>query len=144
MTNNLPKAGPPTKEKAGEAPAPDLDEAALRQLTFKPGATKRIALAIIESFLADFIQWSDDIELPEIKAKDRNCIGMAWRRLREIGLIERMQQFRGSKVKSRRGATVFQYRLTSLALAKTFLTRNGWTRTRRGQPELPFDAAPTQ
>jgi hypothetical protein len=119
-----------------------LDDATLKQLAFKDDTCKRIAIRIVESFLQDKIQWGDEVDLGEIADDDKNVIGCTWRRLAKLGIIKRMEgadDHRRSKVKSRRGGVVWKYRLANAALAVTFLKRNGWTRTRRGQHELPLE-----
>jgi len=118
-----------------------LDDATLKQLAWKPGICRNVALRIVDSFLPDKIQWSDEINIGEIDAKDKNVIGCTWRRLAKMGIIKRMEgadDHRRSTIKSRRGSTIWKYRLADKAKAELFLKENGWTKARRGQPELPL------
>lgn len=119
-----------------------LDAATLQQLSFKDDTCRRIAIRTVESFLPDRIQWGDEIDLGDVDPADKNVIGCTWRRLAKLGIIKRMEgadDHRRSKVKSRKGGVVWKYRLGNAKLAETFLKRNGWTRTRRGQHELPLE-----
>ena len=121
-----------------------LDDATIKQLSFKDGSCRNIAVRIVESFLPDKIQWQDDVPTGEVHDDDKNCIGMTWRRLAKLGIVKRMEgadDHRRSKLKARKGGLTWKYRLANPALAVTFLKRNGWTRTRRGQPELALEMA---
>lgn len=113
-----------------------LNEVALKQLTWKPGAMRNIAIAIAQAFLGDRIQWADEVDLSNVAAKDKNCIGSAWRLLAKAGIIEPIGGFRRSIKEASRGRKVFKYRLASERLAKTFLSRNGVTGHTTGQPDL--------
>lgn len=114
---------------------PALDDALILQLTWKPGTMRQAAVAIARHMLASQVCWSDEIDLSFIQSKkDKNCIGGAWRQLRQIGIISRCQEFRRSTKKESRGRTIFKWRIESARLAETFLQRNGHTLTT--QPEL--------
>ena len=116
-----------------------LDWGTIKQLIWKNDTCKRVAVLIVESFLKDKIQWSDDVNVQGLDDKDKNIIGLTWRRLAKLGILKRMEgaeDHRRSKVKSRKGGIVWKYRLVNPALANAFLKRNGWNPTRRNQPEL--------
>ena len=111
-----------------------LDDALIKQLSFKPGTMRDAAVAIARHMLAG-VCWSDEIDLSFIQSKkDKNCIGGAWRQLRAAGIISRCADFRRSTKKESRGRTVFKWRVESARLAETFLARNGAATPR--QPEL--------
>jgi len=120
-----------------------LDDVTLKQIAFKPGLMQAVAVTIVSQFLPDRIIWLDEVELPPgLEKKDMNCVSATWRRLCKLGILKRMEgaeNYRRSAKKSRRGGTVFKYRVLNEKLAETFLKRNGWTRTRRGQPELQLE-----
>jgi hypothetical protein len=119
-----------------------LDDKTIKVLLFKDGVARNLANCIVESFLPDRIRWSDSIELPPVVDADKNVIGLVWRTLARAGILKRMEgseDHRRSLVKSRRGGMVWKYRLANFELAQTFLKRNGWTRTRRNQFELPLE-----
>lgn len=105
---------------------PALDDALLKQLSFKPGVVRSAAVAIARHMLASQVVWSDEVDLSFIQSKkDKNCIGGAWRQLRQCGIIERCEEFRRSGKKESKGRTVFRWRIQSMRLAETFLSRNG-------------------
>ena len=105
---------------------PALDDALLKQLSFKPGTMRQAAVAIARHMLASQVVWSDEVDLSFIQSKkDKNCIGGAWRQLRQAGIISRCAEFRRSTKKESRGRTVFKWRVESMRLAETFLARNG-------------------
>ena len=113
----------------------ELDDALIRQLSFKPGMMRDISVAIIEYLIDKGHAWSDEVDLSFVQSKaDKNCIGGAWRRLRTLGLLVRTPQFRRSKSPKARGRTVFSWTVRNHRLAETFLARNGCRHTR--QPEL--------
>jgi hypothetical protein len=114
--------------KPGEADAA-LDEAFMRQVTWKPSVMRNIAIKIAARAISegDRIFWADDIDFDFVEPGDRNCIGGAWRQLVKAGIVKRTDLNRRSTKKASRGRTVFKYRLASAARAETFLKRNGWT-----------------
>lgn len=114
--------------KPGEADAA-LDEAFMRQVTWKPSVMRNIAIRIAARAISegDRIFWADDIDFDFVEAADRNCIGGAWRQLVKAGIVKRTDLNRRSIKKASKGRTVFKYRLVSATRAETFLKRNGWT-----------------
>ena len=113
-----------------------LNEVALKQLTWKPGALRNVAIAVVEKVVAlPFTVWPDEIDLESIALDDRNCIGSAWRLLTKAGIVKHSGDYRRSTAETSRGRTIFRYELASLSLAQTFLTRNGRTPT-KPQAEL--------
>lgn len=114
-----------------------LDDATIKQLTFKPGVCQNIAVAIVRAFTEDRIAWTDEVDLSFVLADDLNCIGLAWRRLTAVGIIKPIGQFRRSTKEASQGRRIFKYRLANEGLARTFLARNGWTpNVTAGQMEL--------
>jgi hypothetical protein len=130
---------PERKAKPAEIDAA-LDEAFIRQVTWKPSIMRNIAIAIVARAVweQDRVFWADDIDLSFVGPDDRNCIGGAWRQLVKAGIVKRTDLNRRSTKEASRGRTVFKYRLASDAKARTFLDRNGWTGKigRRGEQFL--------
>jgi hypothetical protein len=115
-----------------------LDDALIKQLTFKPSIMRDIAIVIVQAMLAapDYKLWADELDMSFVQEKkDKNCIGGAWRQLRQVGILSRSTEFRRSVYKPSKGRTVFMWRLQSLKLAETFLARNGHPAAKR-QAEL--------
>src|ERR1035438_9080742 len=114
-----------------------LDQVTLRQLTWKASSFRNAAIRIVNKALeigtVEF--YPDDVSMGGIKTSleattaqmDANCIGTAYRLLMNNGIIKRTGNYRRSKARGRRGATVFGLMLDSTAKAKTFLLRNGVT-----------------
>lgn len=117
-----------------------LDEAFMRQVTWKPSIMRNIAIAIVARAIweQDKVFWADDIDFGFVPADSRNCIGGAWRQLVKAGIVKRTNLNRRSTKKASRGRTVFKYRLADAKRANTFLDRNGWTGKigRRGEQFL--------
>lgn len=104
---------------------------------------RNVAIAIAARAIeeGDRVFWADAVDLKFVGAEDRNCIGMAWRRLVNAGILKRMDLNRRSTNKASKGRIVFKYRLASEGLARTFLERNGWTgRVAVNGERLLFDA----
>jgi hypothetical protein len=114
-----------------------LDKIALRQLTWKPGIVRNLAIEIVENVLvAPHRVWPDDIRLDKVNVTDRNTIGIAWRMLAKADIIKQTGQYRKSTAANRNAGTVFEYALKSRARAETFLKRNSSTVHPTDQPEL--------
>jgi len=114
-----------------------LDKIALRQLTWKPGVVRNLAIEIVEKVLvAPYRIWPDDIRLDKVNVTDRNIIGIAWRMLAKADVIKQTSQYRKSTAANRNAGTVFEYTLKSRARAETFLKRNSRTVQPPDQPEL--------
>jgi hypothetical protein len=123
--------------KAAQATADTkLDAATIAQLSFKAGTCKDIAVTIVVAMLDDRIQWQDEIDLSFVEPADKNCIGMTWRRLIKLGMLERLSLNRRSTQKAAKGRTVWKYHLKSSALAQRFLSANGRAIRDKKQPEL--------
>lgn len=117
-----------------------LDEATLKQVSFKPGAHRNICVSIVKHLLRDKICWGDELPIPVLKKQDKNCIGMSFRRLEKLELIHRMDEHhRRSLKEGQRGRLVFKYRIGNERLAKTFLKRNNATVFRRSVEELDLE-----
>ncbi len=114
-------------------PTSELDAALIKQISFKPGVCRSVACKIVRAFLsAETVGvWPDTIDFSDVAGDDKNAIGLAFRRLRTIGLIEQTGQYKGSDAKGSKGRAIFQWRLNSTRIAKTFLERNGdpWKET---------------
>jgi hypothetical protein len=103
----------------------ELDDALIKQLTFKPGAMREAACLIILK-LSVAPAYADEIDFTGIGPRDKNCIGGAFRQLKQAGLIQpHDRQFRRSTSKTANGRTVFRWSIVSVRLAKKFLERNG-------------------
>lgn len=117
-----------------------LDAATVKQLSFKPGVCRTLAIAIVEHYLTDRLAWADIVPLPPLAPEDKNCVGLTWRRLVECGIVRKTGDFKPSKSASRRGGVIWKYRLANEALARTFLERNNHSpKVVRGQYEIEFD-----
>lgn len=114
-------------------PTSDLDAAILKQISFKPGVCRAVACKIVRAFLSSEVVgvWPDEIDFSDVAVDDKNAIGLAFRRLRTIGLVEQTGQYKGSDAKGSKGRAIFQWKLNNYRLAKTFLARNGdpWKET---------------
>lgn len=105
-----------------------LNEVALKQLTWKAGPLRDVACLIAEKVTVEpYTIWPDEIALASINSDDRNCVGSAWRLLTRAGVIKPTSDFRRSTAETSRGRKIFRYDLASMALARTFLRRNGRT-----------------
>jgi hypothetical protein len=104
-----------------------LDQTTIKMLTWKPTVSTAIAVAIVQVFIQHpaLNHWPDEIDLSWVSAKDKNLIGIAWRRLKNSGIISQTGSHRRSKSEDAGGRQIWQYRLESAALARTFLKRNG-------------------
>lgn len=103
-----------------------LDDVIIRQLTWKPSTCQQIALAIVAFFTAHPFNshFTDEVDLSFVSKSDTSCIGTAWRNLCRNDILEHGTNFRRSKKEASKGSTIFDYRLKSVARAKTFLQRN--------------------
>jgi hypothetical protein len=116
-----------------------LDDVTIKQLTFKPGVATDVAVAIVKHYVEHLVAFADEVNLPALADADVNCVGLAWRRLANVGIICQTGDHRRSQRDRRKGGVVWKYRLLSHKLAVTFLARNGITNFRRGQGELPLN-----
>ena len=78
-----------------------LDDATIKQFSFKPGPVQQIAVRIILAALnsPSMTFWPDDVDFTDVEDKDANAIGLSFRRLRAVGLIERLQLNKPSSIK---------------------------------------------
>ena len=113
-----------------------LDAIEIKQLLWKPGQCRDIAIAIVVAMEKDRIKWQDEIDFRFVAPGDVNCIGMAWRKLIKLGVIKRLQANRRSIKKEAKGRTVWKYHLISPLRAKIFLEQNGRAVPEPLQPEL--------
>jgi hypothetical protein len=113
-----------------------LDQVALKQLTWKPSLIRNLAVTIVEKILATDKLWPDEISLAGLSPDDRNTVGIAWRLLTRAEVIQQTGSYRKSNADGRRSGTVFEYELKSRARAETFLRRNGRTMIEPNQREL--------
>jgi hypothetical protein len=113
-----------------------LDQVALKQLTWKPSVIRNLAVEIVERALAADTLWPDEIPLAGILPTDRNTVGIAWRLLTRAEVIQQTGEYRKSNADGRRSGTVFEYELKSRARAETFLRRNGRTAVCSQQQEM--------
>jgi hypothetical protein len=103
----------------------ELNEVALKQLTWKPSVLRTIAVRVTNAVLAEHVVWPDGIDVSDVRTEDVNCIGSAYRQLVKAGVIEMTRDFRRSAAKNARGRIIHAYRLASKSKAVTFLKRNG-------------------
>lgn len=128
-----------------------LNEATIAQLTWKPNIVRNIALKLCERFLKDRIAYTDEIDLSFVPTLHANCIGLTFRRLRDMGIIKETGRFRQNSQKTRpgrKGGKAFQWRIISDKRARLFMERNGWLPNLcTGQDELfpgiPMEKPPT-
>lgn len=113
-----------------------LDQVALKQLTWKPSVIRNIAVDIAAKVLTAETVWPDDFPHPDLPDIDRHVIGIAWRMLIRAGVIQQTGDYRKSKATNRNGGAVFAYEVRSRARAETFLRRNGRTEIETNQSEL--------
>lgn len=102
-----------------------LDDVAVKQMLWKPGKIQSVAVAVTKCGLSRGIFYTDDVEMPELEDKDKNCIGIAFNSLAKLSIIQGTGLWRRSKRKESNGRKIFQYRLTKAGLARKFLERNG-------------------
>jgi hypothetical protein len=121
---------------ATSASEQQLDQVALKQLTWKPSVIRNLAVDIVEKALAADTLWPDEISLAGLSPTDRNTVGIAWRLLTRAEVIQQTGSYRKSNADGRRSGTVFEYELKSRARAETFLKRNGRTVVRGEQQEM--------
>lgn len=104
-----------------------LDDVTIKQLVWKPGASREIASRIVRQALeSDGLLWPDEVRLDCVDAADKNIVGIAWRYLAKFGVIAGTGRFRRSTHPEANGRKVFQYQVASLALAKRWLVANGY------------------
>lgn len=115
----------------------ELDVVAIKQLTWKPGLVRNLAIGIVERILRHpYKLWPDEISHNDLSLNDRNIVGSTWRLLARAGVIGQTGNYRRSNADGRRSGSVFEYELKSRARAETFLRRNGRTAIATDQPEL--------
>lgn len=114
-----------TDESNSEKAQHNLNEVALKQLTWKPSVLRTIAVRVTNAALAERVVWPDSIDVSDVQPLDVNCIGSAYRQLVKAGVIEMTRDFRRSEAKNARGRIIHAYRLASKSKANTFLARNG-------------------
>jgi hypothetical protein len=105
-----------------------LDQVALKQITWKPSVVRNIAIEIVERILIPpFKVWPDEIALENISATDRHVVGIAWRLLAKAEVIQQTGNYRKSTAPGRNSGSVFEYEIKSRSRAETFLKRNNRT-----------------
>lgn len=117
----------------------DLDQATIKQLTWKPGTARAVAVAIVSHALnGPDILWPDQVDYSTtgMTTDDKNCVGLAFRNLQRNGILEHGANFRRSEIKVANGRTIFSYRLASRSRAELFLKRNGAGNGKPVQQEL--------
>lgn len=113
-----------------------LDNVALSQYFWKPGPLTTAAVAIVTALLHEpFCVWPDEVNLTQIDADSRCCIGSAYRILARRGIIEPTGAWRRSNADGRHGSKIFQYRIRNIHFAQAFIRRFSPT-TKIGQVEL--------
>lgn len=101
------------------------------QMAFKHPTSARIACAVVKAALgsADRRVWPDDEAIVAVVAKldgaDKNCVGIAWRMLGRVGVLERLGDRRRSKAGPSKGREIAEWRVKDMRLASVFLSRNG-------------------
>jgi hypothetical protein len=101
----------------------DLNEIAARQHVWKSHTMQKIAARICRVALQACEFWPDQIDTTDIPDTDKNCIGIVWRTLRRLKIIEQTGLFRPSEAASTRGRIVFQYTAPRPSLARALLER---------------------
>ena len=96
----------------------DLQEA------FKPGVGRVVAVRIMERAIEAGEVWPDQVHFDDIPQADHNCVGSAWRKLKNVGLIAHTASFRRSEAEGAKGRTIFKWVLVDATLARVFLRRN--------------------
>ena len=110
-----------------------LQDVALDQLCFKGSKMRSVMIAIVTQILCGR-HWMDEIEMPELGAADKNCIGGAMKTLAGRGIILRQEgkdAYRRSQKDASRGRVVWRYIIPCRKLAETFLKAN--------DAPIPFD-----
>lgn len=102
----------------------DLDDKTIKMLTWKPQVCRDIAVAIVRAVLKSPTIWPDEVGLGFVQPADKNCIGVAWRRLKNNGIISHGTAFRRSKSEGAAKRTIFCYTLANRTLAEKFLALN--------------------
>ncbi|MGO9585117.1 MAG: hypothetical protein ACLP2Y_02755 [Limisphaerales bacterium] len=113
-----------------------LDEVTIKQLVWKPGIVRNLAVDIVAKVLTAETVWPDEFSHTDLPDTDRHVIGIAWRMLNRAGVIQQTGNYRKSKSANRNGGAVFEYEVKSRTRAHTFLQRNGRTAIEPNQPEL--------
>lgn len=114
-----------------------LDQVALKQLTWKPSTVRNLAIAVVEKILRPpYSLWPDQLNLAGVSLTDRHVVGIAWRLLTKAEVIRQTGLYRKSEAPDRNSGVVFEYELRSRARAETFLKRNGRTVIETNQREL--------
>lgn len=117
-----------------------LDDVTIKLLTWKPGPVRAVAVAVvrkaIENNYAYELLWPDEVILDFVMPQDSAAIGIAWKLLIKAGIVAKTGMFRRSKTEHSKGRTIFCYQVESMALAKTFLARNGAQPVTEPQQEM--------
>jgi len=115
-----------------------LDDVALAQFFWKPGPITTAAVEIVKAIMVKpfFVVWPDEVNLENIDADSRSCIGSAYRILGRRGIIAATGEWKRSQAEGRHGGKIFQYRIRNVHFAQEFLRRNS-PDTRIGQLDLP-------
>jgi hypothetical protein len=113
-----------------------LDDTTIKQLVWKPGTIRNLAVEIAAKVLTAETVWPDDFPHADLPDVDRHVIGIAWRMLHRAGVIQQTGNYRRSKSANRNGGAVFEWEIKSRARAQTFLQRNGRAAIETNQPEL--------
>jgi hypothetical protein len=111
-----------------------------RQQAFKSEVMRLAAVMITRTALHNSGVWPDDYSISQIASDDRNCIGSAYRWLRNAGIIEMTDEHRSSTAEGAKGRIIFKWRLKDEKLARAFLARNDRSEEPHTgtQQEMPF------
>jgi hypothetical protein len=102
-----------------------LDEVAIRQYVWKNPTMQAVAAIICRAALVRSEFYPDTLNFSSVPQGDRNCIGITFRTLLRMGLIEQTGLFRSSEAEGANGRIVFQYTLANRALTEALLERTG-------------------
>jgi len=102
-----------------------LDAAVTAQFIFKNSIMRRLAILIAKKAIASPAFYPDEVEIDWLQKVDAKCVGQTYRLLMRLNIISRTGHHRRSLAKNRSGGEIWQYRCQSLALARTFLDREG-------------------
>lgn len=103
----------------------NLDQATIKQLTWKPSTVRSIAVRIVRAAHSNATIYPEDVDVSDIPPGDANCVGIAFRMLSGAGVIKRSGRYRKSNRVASNGRTVFEYQIEHQERANTFLVRNG-------------------
>ena len=102
-----------------------LDSIATNQFLWKSDSMRRVGIAIVESAMNSTTLWPDGVNFDWLPADDSGCVGNCYRLLMKTGILARTGQYRRSVSKASNGRTISEYKILSVAKAKTWLARNG-------------------